>query len=103
MEISVTATQAKNDFGHILEQVIRGGTVVITKHDTPKAVMIPVEQYERLSRSGKSKLDELRAEFDALLESMQTPASRAARDAAFNMTPKEIGRAAVAAARKRAR
>src|SRR5262245_20157112 len=35
---SIPATDAKNEFGRILEKAIQGGTVVITKHDVPKAV-----------------------------------------------------------------
>jgi len=34
--VSVSATDAKNVFGRILEKAIQGGRVVITKHDVPK-------------------------------------------------------------------
>jgi antitoxin Phd len=44
-------------------------------------------------------LDELTDEFDALLERMQTPRSKAGMAAAFDATPAELGRAAVTAAR----
>jgi prevent-host-death family protein len=47
---SFTATQAKNEFGRILERVIRGETVVITRHDAPKAVLISMEDEEELER-----------------------------------------------------
>src|ERR1700687_5085153 len=60
---SISATEAKNDFGRILEKVTRGGTVVITKHDAPKAVMISVEQFEVLSCANQVKLDTLSGEF----------------------------------------
>jgi prevent-host-death family protein len=100
---SITATAAKNDFGRILEKVTRGGTVVITKHNAPKAVMISVERFDVLSRAGRVKLDTLRGEFDALLARMQTAAARAGMQAAFDASPQQLGRAAVAAARKRAR
>ena len=33
---SVSATEAKNEFGQVLEKVIRGGTVVITRHNPPR-------------------------------------------------------------------
>jgi antitoxin Phd len=100
---TISATDAKNEFGRILEKVIRGGTVVITKHDAPKAVLISVEQFNALSRVHRDKLDTLTGEFDALLARMQTPAARAGMKAAFNASPKQLGRAAVAAARKRGR
>jgi antitoxin Phd len=97
----VSATIAKNEFGRILERVIQGGTVVITKHDAPKAVLISIDEFDALSRAGQVKLDNLSGEFDALLARMQTPAARAGMQAAFDASPKQLGRAALAAARKR--
>ena len=37
---TVAATRIKNEFGAVLEQAIRGGAVAITKHETPRAVLI---------------------------------------------------------------
>ncbi len=98
---SVTATDAKTEFGRILEMATAGGVVIITKHDVPKAVLISVDEFEALSRAGEGALDTLSGEFDTLLARMQTPAWRAKMEAAFNATPKQLGKAAVAAARKR--
>ena len=98
---SVTATEAKNEFGRILEKVLQGDTVIITKHNDPKAVLISVEQFNALSRANRVKLDTLSGEFDALLARMQAPATRAGMKAAFDASPKQLGKAAVAAARKR--
>jgi hypothetical protein len=44
---------------------------------------------------------DLKAKFDDLLARMQTPAARKAMDKAFYASPAEVGKAAVAAARKR--
>lgn len=98
---SFTATDAKNEFGRVLEMVIQGGVVVITKHDAPKAVLVSVDEFNALARATESKLDTLSSEFDALLARMQTPKARAGMKAAFDASPKQLGRAAVAAARKR--
>lgn len=98
---SISATDAKNEFGRILEKAIQGGTVVITKHDAPKAVLISVDEFNALSRANRVKLDTLSGEFDELLARMQTPASRVGMKAAFDASPKQLGKAAVAAARKR--
>jgi prevent-host-death family protein len=98
---SISATVAKNEFGRILEKVIQGGTVVITKHSAPKAVLISVDEFNALSRAHRVDLDTLSSEFDLLLAKMQTPAARAGMKAAFNASPKRLGQAAVAAARKR--
>ncbi len=98
---SVTATDAKRDFGGVLDRVMRGGAVVITKHDTPRAVLISVDEFDALSRAGETMLDTLSEQFDAMFERMQTPKARAGMKAAFDASPKQLGRAAVAAARKR--
>ena len=98
---SVTATDAKTEFGRLLETATAGGVVIITKHDVPKAVLISVEEFKALSKAAEGEIDTLSGEFDTLLARMQPPAARAAMKAAFNATPKQLGRAAVAAARKR--
>lgn len=101
-ELTVPATMAKNEFAHVLESVLRGSHAVITKHNQPKAVLISIDEFERLSQNAAVALDSLSAEFDALLAKMQTPKARAAMKSAYNATPKELGKAALAAARKRA-
>ncbi len=99
--VSVTATEAKNRFSGLLERAIAGGAVIITRHDAPKAVLISVDEYETLSRAGESRLDTLRGQFDALLARMQTPEARGGMRAAFNASPEQLGRTAVAAIRRR--
>jgi antitoxin Phd len=98
---ALTATQAKNEFGRLLERVIRGEVVVITKHDSPKAVLISMEEYQALARAPESQLNSLDAEFDTLLASMQTTKAKSAMKRAFSASPKQLGKAARSAARKR--
>jgi antitoxin Phd len=100
--VAISATKAKNEFGRILETVIQGGQVVITRHDSPKAVLISMDEFNALSNAHRTELEALSEEFDGLLAKMQTPAARAGMKAAFHATPKQLGRAAVTAARKRA-
>ena len=100
-EHSYTATQAKNEFGTLLDQAGHGATVVITKHDSPRAVLISMEQFNALRRAPEVKLNTLSAEFDLLLERMQTRKARSAMKAAFEASPAQLGKAAVAAARRR--
>jgi len=99
---TVTATIAKKEFGGVLERVIRGEMVVITKHDAPKAVIISLDEFTALSTGATRELDALASDFDALLDRMQTPKARAGMKAAFAASPRELGKAAVASARKRA-
>lgn len=98
---SFTATEAKNEFGRVLETVIQGGVVVITRHDAAKAVLISLEEFNALARAPELKLNSLAGEFDALFARMQTPRSRAGMKTAFEASPKQLGKAAVTAARKR--
>ena len=98
---SFTATVAKKEFGRLLEIVLRGGRVVITKHDAPKAVVLSMDEFNALTQATERTLETLSGHFDALLAGMQTPKARAGMKAAFGATPRELGRAAVAAARKR--
>ena len=97
----VTATEAKNAFGRLLEKAMRGGVVVITKHDAPKAVLISLDEYTALSNASESRINRLSAEFDSLLMRMQGPKARNAMKSAFHASPRQLGKAAVLAARKR--
>ena len=96
-----TATDAKNEFGRVLDTAMQSGLVVITKHDAPKAVLMSIDEYNALSQAAERKLNTLSEEFDALLDQMQAPNARAAMQAAFDSSPRDLGKAAVWAARKR--
>ena len=101
--ISVTASDAKKDFGKILEEAIKGGVITITKHDSPKAVLISLEQFEAMSPSAETRINTLRSEFDAMFDRMQRPGAREAMQRAFDASPKELGRAAREGARMKKR
>jgi antitoxin Phd len=94
--IKVSATEAKETFGGLLDSVLEGGTVLITKHGTPKAVLLSMEDYGALSRATQTRLDALNREFDAMLMRMQTRKARAGMKAAFAALPKQLGKAALA-------
>lgn len=98
---TVTATEAKTRFGPLLETAIRGGSVVITKHDAPKAVLLSIAEFEALGGSPQPDLNALSAEFDSLAARLQTPGRRKALRSAFGATPRELGRLAVANYRRR--
>ncbi|HEX3130102.1 MAG TPA: type II toxin-antitoxin system Phd/YefM family antitoxin [Thermoanaerobaculia bacterium] len=102
VEIPVVAsTQAKNSFGELLDHVAASGAVAITRHDTPKAVLISYEEFESLSSLRAETLDALSTKFEDLLQRMQTPESRKGMEAAFNADPEALGQAAARAARGR--
>ena len=101
LQTAFTATGAKKEFGRVLEIVLRGGRVVITKHDAPKAMVLSMDEFNALTQATERTLATLSGEFDALLAGMQTPKAKAGMKAAFDASPRELGRAAVAAARRR--
>jgi len=98
---SVAATRVKNEFGQILEQATHTGAVAITRHDTTKAVLLSLAEFESLVGLRSGSLDALGNEFDELLAGMQTQKSRKGMKAAFNASPAQLGRAAVKGARKK--
>ncbi len=96
----IAATQAKNTFGELLDRVSASGPVAITRHDTPKAVLLSYEEFEFLSEARSKTLDALSTSFDDLLDRLQTPAARQGMEAAFHASPAELGRVPVEAARR---
>ena len=97
---TVAATKVKNEFGAVLEKATHNGAVAITRHDTPKAVLLSYDEFESLIKVRSRSLGDLGAEFDDLLARMQTPKAKKGMKAAFNASPARLGRAAVKAARK---
>ena len=100
---SVAATRLKNEFGAVLEEAARGA-VAITRHDSPKAVLVSYEEFRALVNGRAQSLSELDSEFDSLLERMQAPKAKKGVAAAFRASGADLGRAAAARpARKRRR
>lgn len=98
---SFKATDVKNAFGRMLEATLRDGAIVVTKHDDPKAVLLSWDEFEALTSAPTRQLTALTSEFDGLLERMQAAGARERMQSAFEATPDELGKAAVAAARER--
>lgn len=99
---SVTATRLKNEPGAVIEKVLTGGAVAITRHDARKAVILSYDDFVSLAQAREPSLAALSGEFDALLEKMQAPGARKAVASAFDAPAEALGTAAVrAAARQR--
>jgi antitoxin Phd len=97
----VSAADAKNQFGQILDTAIAGETVAITRYGEVKAIMMSVDEYDSLTRDPARKLNLLTEHFDAMLARMQTDEARRGMRIAFNASPQEMGRAAVKVARRK--
>ncbi len=98
---SVTATDAKNGFGRVLERALVEGVLAITKHNEVKAVLLSAREYEALIAGQRDRLTDLEAEFDGLLDRMRTAKARKAGEELFAASPSKLGRAALAARRER--
>ena len=94
---TVPATQVENEFGAILDKVMRVGAVAITDHGTPKAVLLSCKEFESLVQA-RSRI--LGREFGDLLDRMQRPKAKKAMNTAFNASPIKLARAARQAALK---
>ena len=97
---SVPATRLKNEFASVLDLAVRGGPVAITKHDSAKAILISVDEFDALVNRSASSRDALGAQFDGSLARMQPTKSKKGMHTAFNASPQVLGRAAAKAARK---
>lgn len=95
------ATRAKNSFSKLLQDVEKGSRVVVTKHESPSAVVVSYREYEALQAQTERALDRMRARFGTLVAGMQDPAFEQGMDTLFSSTPEELGQAAVQAARSR--
>src|ERR1700730_19305392 len=92
---TVAATRFKNEFGTIFEQAALACAVAITKHNTPKAVLLSYAEFEALTKASTPALDDLSDQFDQLLDSMQTTRAKSAMASAFAARQEQLGRAAV--------
>jgi prevent-host-death family protein len=99
--VRMNATKVKNQMGHVLDRVIQGEIVVITRHETPKAAVIPMAELEKLSRPTGDRLSALSSKYDGMLARMQTAAAGKGMKAAFDASPKQLAQAALALARQR--
>lgn len=71
--VEVNASDAKNHFGEVIEQVANGKVVAVTRHNDTIGVIVPADEYERMRKAASGKLNLLTAQFDHLVEQMQQP------------------------------
>ncbi len=98
---SVTVTELVAGIQKLGRAVAAHGAVLITKHDQPAFVLMPVERYRELQRAAEPDLGALSGEFDAMFARMQGHGQGEALADAFAMAPEAVGQAAVKAAKPR--
>jgi antitoxin Phd len=91
-----SSTELQNRFGEVLEELRAEGTIVIERHERPAAVLLSVDAYARLQaqQSAPSSLDQLTAEFDALVARLQTSDAAEGLARAFAAPPSALAAAA---------
>lgn len=93
-EAGFSATEAQNNFGEVLRRVAEGEVVYITKYDRPTAVVLSPGAYRQLL-ADDTELRRLEREFDTMVAAMQAEDAVRAADSLFEMSPQEMGEAAV--------
>ncbi len=81
----------------VMKTVHRHGKVVVTNHNEPEAVILPVAEYERLmervqaaGERDRAVVAELRARYDARLAWLQEPGAHEVMDSIFDK-PLKLG------------
>src|SRR5690349_15549992 len=98
--VVIPSTVAQNEFGRVFDRAMAGTDVAIAKHNVVRAVLVSAERYEELVRRQTVDLGALASRFEQLYANMQRPEVQAATERALHATPAEMGKAAVAAARR---
>lgn len=94
-----TASEAKHNFGQLLDAALRAGPVTITRQSKPTAVLISLDDYHLLAQVEERTLAALSAEFDRRYEAMQAPGAAAAMQRAFDTPAAQLGAYAAASVR----
>lgn len=72
----------------VMKVVARQGKVVVTNHNEPEAVILPIAEYERLaqaaSQQSRTVLAELREKYDARLAWLDEPGADEVLDSMFD-------------------
>ena len=84
---TITASEAKNRFGKVFDQVLSEGPIAVSRHEKPSLVILSVNDFERLKAGESPAINKLDSEFDQWFENQQTPEARESMNRAFNTLP----------------
>lgn len=95
--LDITSTELKRTLGETLDQAARGRRIRIARHGRTADRLVVMREADliALEARAKSPLDALRAEFDVMVEQMQSPAARKAAASVGTASATELGDAAV--------
>jgi PHD/YefM family antitoxin component YafN of YafNO toxin-antitoxin module len=91
------ASDLKNAFKRVFQQVVLSGPVSITRNRKREAILLPADLYDQIIRelASRDPLEVFRKEYDARFAAMQSDEAQEAYEDAFSASPDELGQAAV--------
>lgn len=97
---SISSTKAQNEFGEVLDRVIHGAVIAITRRNKTSAILLPIEVFEQLIAHRVDPLASLGTRLDERFAKMQTKEAKAGIKALFSAGQEELGRAAMRAKKR---
>jgi len=97
---SFTITEFKERAREVIDLVEDHKAVAILRHKMPDAVLISARDYVEFVKLRRERLSFLTQRYDDMVARMQTPEATDGVDALFSASSEELGRAAVAAAKR---
>lgn len=96
------ASKLKNSFKPVFQQVLKDGAVSITRNRRCEAVILSSELYDQIiaELASRDPLEMLRMDYDARFTAMQSDEAQDALQDAFDASPEELGKTAIAQAGK---
>jgi antitoxin Phd len=95
-----TVTELKERAREVIDLVAERKAIAILRHKVADAVLISASDYVEFVKLKRERLNFLTERYDEMVARMQAPESAAGVDTLFNATSEEMGRAAVAAAKR---
>lgn len=97
---SSAASELKNAFKGVFQQVLEVGAVSITRNRKREAILLSAELYDQIiaELAARDPLETLRKDYDERFVAMQTDKAQAGYEDAFDASPGELGKAAVSSA-----
>ena len=94
------ASELKNAFKGVFNQVLKGGAVSITRNRKREAILLSVELYDQIVEelAARDPLEILRKDYDKRFATMQTNKAQAGYERAFGASPDELGKNAISRA-----
>ena len=94
------SSQLKNAFKGVYEQALESGAVSITRNRKREAILLSAKLYDKIiaELAARDPLKTLTEDYDDRFATMQTDSAKEAYQEAFDATPEDLGKSALAQA-----